>query len=529
MGVEHHADVPKWSVHEIELAATGLYGNPYTEAGVTATFAGPGGVRLAVPGFWDGGDCFVVRFTPTVEGRWTYATSSADAGLDGRTGALTCAPSRAGDRGFVRRAARYPRHFAHDDGGRHFMCGQTYYGLLNNAVAGGGWRAAIDGSAARGMNKVRLLLHGVTGNPFNPYPPTSPFAGDHDRPNLDHWRALDAVVAYLGARGLVADLILFVNRAVNPGQVFGTPEQDARYLRYALARYAAYPNVIWCLTNEWNYTGKDRAYWDGLGRLARAEDPWAGADDRRRLLTIHQQTRIDWQFGAAAWPTHVCFQYGVRNGQRTRADEWADDPHNQARHPHGDDWGHAGVRHNLAHGLPVVNDEYGYIGEPEDRSAPGAPPLTRAKHRRILWGIYAAGGYAAAGDKTTYDDGRPYMSANWHDTAEYGDIARLVAFFTGREIAYWRMAAANDLVRAGERVYVLAEPGRQYVIYAAAGGAFAIDLAAGDYHARRYDPRTGAAVALGAVRGAGARSFSLPDHDDWVVYLIASDSGPTSE
>jgi hypothetical protein len=370
------------------------------------------------------------------------------------------------------------------------------------------------------MNKVRLLLHGVTGNPFNPYPPTAPFAGDHDRPNLAHWRALDAIVAHLDARGMVADLILFVNRAVNPGPVFGTPEQDARALRYALARCAAYPNLIWCLTNEWNYTGKDRAYWDALGAIARAEDPWSAEGTSRRLLTIHQQTRIDWQFGDAAWPTHACIQYGVRNGQRTQTDEWADDPRNGVRYPHGDDWGHAGIIHNLGHGLPVVNDEYGYIGEPEDKSAPGAPPLGRAKHRRILWGIYAAGGYAAAGDKTTYGDARPYMSGDWHDTEEYGDIARLVDFFTSGAITYWRLASRDDLVAAGERVYVLAEPGRQYVAYAAAGGAFALDLAPGSYAARRYDPRTGADVVLGAVAGGGPHSFTLPDGDDWVVYLI---------
>jgi hypothetical protein len=525
MSVEHPVEVSKWSVHELTLTASNTHRNPYTEAGVTATFDGPGGSRTTVWGFWDGDRTFRVRFTPTREGEWTYATSSADAGLDGRHGTFRCVAPRAGARGFVRRDEAYRYHFVWDDGARYFMCGQTYYRIVQNAAAGGGWKAAIAGSLRRGMNKVRLLVAPPGAQPYTPYPATAPFGPDHDTLNPAHWRALDEVVAHLHDSGAVADLILFVQAGRgSTATPFGTPEQDERYLRYVIARYAAYPNVIWCLTNEWNYTGKGRAYWDDLGRIAAAEDPWARAGAARRALTIHQQTRIDWQFSDADWPVHACLQYGVRNGQRTQSDEWADDPRNSARYPHGDDWGNVSIVHNLAHGLPVVNDEYGYIGEPEDRSAPGAPPLTRDKHRRILWAIYAAGGYASAGDKTTYGDSRPYRSADWHDTAEYGDIQRLVDFFTTKGLAYWRMVSRNDVVTAGERAYVLAEPGRQYVVYAAVGGMVAIDLAAGNYTAQRFDPRTGEETPLGEVAGGGARAFALPDGDDWVLSLTSTAS-----
>lgn len=42
--------VPKWSVHEITLTASGSISNPYTEASVTTTttFTGPGGVEKSV-------------------------------------------------------------------------------------------------------------------------------------------------------------------------------------------------------------------------------------------------------------------------------------------------------------------------------------------------------------------------------------------------------------------------------------------------------------------------------------------------
>lgn len=74
---------------------------------------------------------------------------------------------------------------------------------------------------------------------------------------------------------------------------------------------------------------------------------------------------------------------------------------------------------------PIVNDEYGCIGEPVDQSE-GQPPVgtvrrcAREKHRQTLWGIAVGGGDAAAGDKNDYADGRPYFSGNWRDAAEYG-------------------------------------------------------------------------------------------------------------
>ena len=54
--------------------------------------------------------------------------------------------------------------------------------------------------------------------------------------------------------------------------------------------------------------------------------------------------------------------------------------------------------------MPVLNDEYGYIGKP-DRFA-GWSPLSRDKHRNIIWGIAMAGGYGAAGDvRVVVEDG----------------------------------------------------------------------------------------------------------------------------
>jgi len=170
-----------------------------------------------------------------------------------------------------------------------------------------------------------------------------------------------------------------------------------------------------------------------------------------------------------------------------------------------------------------VNDEYGYIGEPHDDSAGGSKRdnkvvrFTRDKHRRTMWGIAVGGGYLSTGDKNDYPDGRPYFSANWHDTPEYGDVKRLADFFNTGGLEYWKMAPHNELVTC-TRVCLLAEPDRQYVVYVAAGGEFKIKLGPGRYIASRFDPATGEGVSLGTVDG-GERVIPRPAKHEWIVRL----------
>ena len=521
----HVAGAPQWSVQDLAFQASKDYGNPYLEAALTAEFSGPSGARVEVKGFWDGGRTFKVRWTPALPGKWAYVTRSADPGLNGKRGEVHATPPDPGQHGCLRRDVEYPYSFVFDDGARCFLFGNTYYALTSNAMAGDRWKAAVDNTRAKGMNKIRFSLYRGPGDRHRTGFGFSPafVEEDFDRPNLPHWRKLDEVVRYLASRGIIADIILFQREDVDRV----SREQSERYLRYAIARYAAFPNVIWCLQNEWEYTKKPKELWNAMGELASREDPWARRGEYVRGLSVHQQTRYDFQLFGAKWFSHAIVQLGVRNrGKAHRGgDEWSLAGRDlKSVFRNGDDWGNFSILYNWGHNVPVVNDEYGYIGEPADETEPRGPGggtvrYSRDKHRRTMWGIYVAGGYGSAGDKNEYDDGRPYVSANWHDEPEFDDIKRLVDFFTAKGFEYWKMAGHNELVKTGERVYVLAEPGRQYIVYAAAGGRFSIDLAAGGYEARRFDPRTGEDLALDRVSGPAIRSFSAPDNRDWVLHL----------
>lgn len=495
------AVVPRWAVHEISLDSTIGVTNPYLEVTVTATFIGPAGERQTVRGFWDGGNTFKVRFAPVQEGAWRYVITSSppDPGLS-RTGTLVVGPPPAGNRGFLRRDEAHPYSFAWDDGTRYFMWGQTYYQLILTAMEGGPWRAAVEGTAAYSMNKVRILLTTWCAGAADRHPCPAPFvADDHDRINLAYWQKFDEIIRYLGSKHIVADVILFTDAR----GAFGTRTQDERYVRYALARFGAFHNVIWTLTNEWNYTGRPQEYWDTIGAIVRSEDPWMRRGGFLRPLSIHQRTRIDFQFFGSTWPVHAVIQYGLRN----------------RRYANGDEWGNSGILFNRGRGLPVVNDEYGYIGETPQA---GVSVYDRDQHRRVIWGIALAGGFGSAGDcgLNACDRTAPIFTTRWLDRPEYGDIHQLIRFWTERGIPYWRMLPANQLVTSGKRVYVLADPGAEYVVYAASGGPFAIALPGGTYRYEWFDPATGAVADYGTIASSGTeRAFTPPLSGDIVLHL----------
>lgn len=511
--------VAKWATHEIGLQTARPYANPYTDVSVTAEFIGPGKQRKIVAGFWNGGGRFVVRFTPTQEGTWTYNTRSDDPGLNNRSGQIRCQGVTLNARGFVRRDGANPYHFRYDDGSPYFMMGQTYYNWLGYPPSSAFFRQTVDSCSAYGMNKIRMAINGGLTEIASRETKAFGLRPGSDSLNVQFFQKADTVIQYMLQRGMIADLILL------PRASLGTSGQEHRFVRYLLARYGAYPNVIWCLINEWNYAKRLKEFYHEAGRLFRDEDPWSTENGQVRLLSIHQRTRIDFEFFDQPWLSHAIVQLGVRNRQPAGVEsEWVGK--GKTAYRHGDTWGNASILYNRGHNVPVVNDEYGYIGEPNDVSErPGVPadtmPLTRTKHRQILWGIYTAGGYASAGDKTNYPGrGKPYHLGFWQPTAEYGDIRRLVSFFAQPGLRYQAMQPQNGLVKRGERVYVLADSTRrQLVVYAAAGGAFALDLPGGTYRAVRFDPATGEQQSLPSVTGGQAVEFALPDKD-WVLYLL---------
>jgi hypothetical protein len=122
-----------WKPIEIILTSTISYSNPYKNVDVSATFNGPGGLSMTMPGFWDGGSTWRIRFAPTQTGNWSYTTISTDTantGLHNKTGTITVnAYTGTQDiyrHGFIRPSSnnRFP---AHADGTPFYWLGDTHW------------------------------------------------------------------------------------------------------------------------------------------------------------------------------------------------------------------------------------------------------------------------------------------------------------------------------------------------------------------------------------------------------------------
>jgi hypothetical protein len=143
------SSVGRYEKLELTIDLNAAYQNPFDPAqiDVQATFSGPDGKAISLPGFyWQdfesaltngkevltprGQPAWKVRFTPMQEGTWSYSVSVKTPG-----GSATSAPASvnvtpAQSHGFVRIDKRDPAYFTFDDGTPYFAIGQNvgWYG-----------------------------------------------------------------------------------------------------------------------------------------------------------------------------------------------------------------------------------------------------------------------------------------------------------------------------------------------------------------------------------------------------------------
>ena len=93
--------IRRYTRMEIPLVTTSKIDNQYTGVYMDVDFRSPDGRIISVPGFWDGGQTWRVRFAPTQVGNWSWSSRSDDAELHDQTGSFVCVADGAGNKGFV--------------------------------------------------------------------------------------------------------------------------------------------------------------------------------------------------------------------------------------------------------------------------------------------------------------------------------------------------------------------------------------------------------------------------------------------
>jgi Domain of unknown function (DUF5060)/Domain of unknown function (DUF5605)/Protein of unknown function (DUF4038) len=298
-GVAPAGAVERWGV--FELALTGpASGNPFLDVHLGAQFRFRNR-SVNVDGFYDGAGSYRVRFMPDEIGEWTYTTTSNVAELAGKTGAFTATAPSAGNHGPVR--VRYTTHFGYEDGTPYVPIGTTAYAWTHQ-----GDRLeeqTLETLRAAPFNKMRMCVFPKSYDYNRNEPAYYPFprdAGTNDFSHFDpaFFRHLEKRILDLQALGIEADLILF-----HPYDRWGYAGMPAavndRYLRYAVARFAAYRNVWWSIANEWDLVKtKNLGDWDRFFRIVQESDPY------QHLRSIHHSVVM--YDHAKPWVTHVSLQ-----------------------------------------------------------------------------------------------------------------------------------------------------------------------------------------------------------------------------
>ena len=337
--------VERWGLHELNFAGPPDGGGANAFAiRLNATFRHSTGRTLAVSGFFDGGNVYRLRFSPPLEGRWTYATSSSAMPLDGHSGILMALPPRAGNHGPVESRGY---GLFHADGMPHLSVGTTSYAWASQPFDV--QERTLKTLGAGPFNKVRMTIlpKWYVYNHANPVQTGAAFpimagtvaanasawgcvgshcpstAGSFDttRFNVSFWRRFDSLIGGLQRLGIVADVILFhpyddghwgfdCLGGTDPSTYDTRP--DAVYLRYAVARLAAYSNVWWSMANEWSFVrcksrGVDSTHlqspapvWDELFAALSAADPY------QRQASIHNGNLL--YNHSRPWISHVSLQ-----------------------------------------------------------------------------------------------------------------------------------------------------------------------------------------------------------------------------
>jgi hypothetical protein len=291
--------VEKWDVFELALAGP-ADGNPFLEVELSARFT-QGARTVTVAGFYDGDGVYKVRFMPDTEGAWRYETSSNRPALAGRTGNFDVTAAAPGNHGPVRVAHTF--HFAHADGTPFRQLGTTAYHWTFQSEEQ--QERTLKTLAAAPFNKLRMCIL-----PNNrriarfPFVGTPPRAWDLTRFNPEYFRHFEQRVRQLRDIGVEADVILFhpYDRSMGFGSMDAA--SDDRFVRYVVARLAAYRNVWWSISNEYDFNkDKTEADWDRLFKVVQAADPYG------RLLSIHNGFQI--YNHTQPWVTHASLQQGA--------------------------------------------------------------------------------------------------------------------------------------------------------------------------------------------------------------------------
>lgn len=494
-----------YGVYQVALQSGDQPGNPYFEVDLSVTFTRPDKSRVEVEGFFDGDGKFKARAYCDMVGQWAWTSKSNVEGLAGKSGVFHVIPSSLP--GKLRKHPRDSYQFAYDNGDWFLHIGDTGYRYV--AQTEPKWREYIDQAAKMGATKIRVwFCQGRSGVGIL-------LNNKRSELNLPCWQEIDRRVLYAleNHPRVILKLIPYGEDTAELLR-YGRDDRASQLIAsYAQARFSAFPNVTWCISNDRVMVADGKplsgnmvpvSVIDKIGKDMASREPWG------TLLTNHQARFSGYNFADAAWSDVTTLEHldAVDGSLIIKERKVGDDP--------------------------VVNDEDRY----ELYRAPKHP---RYFFRRLMWSSLLSGGHATYGGLKTYEpyDGKLSGVQGYYDAKAAGklaggadDFVQIHKFFRDCGITLVGMkpdptllddqpSRANCIHDESDYIVYVANPnGNKPETDDASAKAtkITIKLPARGFQVKWFQPNSGKWTAAQAVEG-GVQTLDTPGGGDWVLLL----------
>ncbi len=506
--------IKQWGVFEKVLTSTNSYSNvqKYKNVILSATFNGPDGVSYIVPGFWDGGIIWRIRFSPPVPGQWSYTINSSDDQLDSSAndGGFTVESPSVADitanpnyRGFLKISPNR-RYLTYADGTPFFWMGGTIWdGNSKNMPYETDFKTYVDNRKEKNFSVIQILVaeprlkcqspHLTGCNENGPVFKEINFIykiiykilwvlkfhvfnHQYDEINPANFQNFDLRVRYILDKGMVPYIVFAWAEDFDAISI----NDSKNYAKYIVARYQAY-NVIWCISGE-HYFSNDKSKFREIGNYVHKIDTLG------HLTTIHGWTKGIEREGWNDFVSDTAWELPTEMHDEMLRDFY-----------------------NLR--IPFVMVESRYDGNEPDNNYKVFKYAWEALMAGALGYTYGAKGIWDWATDKDYPDPHTRL-----DIPSSFQMKYIVEFFSNKE--WWKLMPNNGLVNRGR---CLAELGRQYIVWLNGGGSVMVNLSgvSGTLSVKWFNPVTGQIADGGKTIGGTSRSFTPPFGGDAVLYIAA--------
>lgn len=503
--------IPRDSVIDLVISHEAGPGNPF-DAEYRVTLRGPGSYQVTVPGFFEPDRGHIARVSMPSQGSWkAWVSQSPDDEETLPEWAFEVTAPLPGEHGALQIDPEHPRHFIHADGTEYFLMGYEVDWLAmidHHDTQLTRVNEFLDSIQAAGFNFVTMNAYAHSFRQHVPaeleadsrwvVPQLSPWVGgnaDPDYSTLDasFFAHLDRVFLALQSRGMIAHLMIHVyNKDVNWPEL-GSADDD-RFWRHVVARYQAFPNIVWDTAKE-SYHQPASYIWTRVA-LIRSFDGY------RRLLTVHD----------ANPPHDVSWGRQYLKPENELIDALTDFTSDQILQDINAD----AQRRTTRHAKPYVNIEFGYESGVEDLPS-DAPDHNQdwQEVTRRMWQVVMGGGYP----NYYYRNTAWSLFIPFPPPPGYAAVRTLVDFWA--QVNYKTLLPARDeIVALDAATATLSDPGREIVAYSQSAASFSLDLGSTTFQGTWVDPLSGAQQHAGTFTGTSR----LTPPDGWqsaVLHLTA--------